>query len=125
MKITNAILCEDCRVERSGKNILLGIFVGDVLVTQFPAALVVMFWIQIDGLKAGDHNFEFRVKLENKIIAEASFSAGLKTNGLMTLPIGPIPLEFIKGGKLKFDIKKSEGKWQNAVEKEIRLVQDQ
>jgi hypothetical protein len=45
-KFRNAILCEDIRDEVGGKNSLMGVFSGDIVVPSFPAQVNVAFFLQ-------------------------------------------------------------------------------
>jgi hypothetical protein len=45
-KFRNAILCDDIRDEVGGKNSLMGVFSGDIVVPHFPASINIAFFLQ-------------------------------------------------------------------------------
>jgi hypothetical protein len=46
IQVHSLILCDDARREESGKDILIGVYSGDILVPQFPAALLLSLWAE-------------------------------------------------------------------------------
>jgi hypothetical protein len=39
LKIISVLICDDVRREENGKEILIGVYSGDIIVTRFPAAM--------------------------------------------------------------------------------------
>ena len=46
-KVVAAVLCDDIRQEQNSKHILIGVYNGGVIVPNFPAQLVVCWWLQV------------------------------------------------------------------------------
>lgn len=58
----NAVLfCDDVRRETTGKDILIGVYGGDILVNSFPQWLPLAIWAEIEAEKPGHHTLLFRL----------------------------------------------------------------
>jgi hypothetical protein len=59
--IEGALVCDDVREERTGKLILIGVYVRTINVADFPTDLRLTFWLQITVKEAGEHSGEMRI----------------------------------------------------------------
>ena len=61
--LRNIILCEDIRTEVGNKLSLMGIFSGDVVVTEIPATIHLAVYMQYIASpeETGELSFEFRL----------------------------------------------------------------
>lgn len=52
----NVIFCDDIRIEETGKQLLIGVYPnGIALAGILPSVIRIVAWLQVFGLKAGDH----------------------------------------------------------------------
>ncbi|MER8388256.1 hypothetical protein NKH14_22545 [Mesorhizobium sp. M1380] len=63
-KVTAVVVADDVRREVSGKDILIGVFGGDVLVPVLPSPVQVALWIQMD-VKGKDVAIEIEMTMPN------------------------------------------------------------
>jgi hypothetical protein len=61
IQVHSLILCDDVRREESGKDILIGVYSGDILVPQFPAALSLSLWAEYTVRGTGPLLVAFRM----------------------------------------------------------------
>lgn len=66
IKITAVVVCDDIRKEVTGKDILIGVYAGDIIVPEFPAVITATFWIEMTPGKLGKSRLRFRIRLANK-----------------------------------------------------------
>ena len=66
-----AALCEDIREEKGGKITLIGVFSGDVQVTELPAKIRVAFYFSLQSTKLEDLQLKIRFSHDDTTIVEA------------------------------------------------------
>lgn len=116
LKVSTALICEDVRVERSGKHIIIGVFAANIVVAQLPAFFPFMIWLQIEEVDVGEIEFEFRARLSGHSLATGGFTTNHTEKRKATVPLGPFPVELTEKGDLTFDIKyKGRGRWAKAL----------
>jgi hypothetical protein len=122
-KVATAIVCEDVRIEKSGKHIIIGVYPSDIIIQETPAQIPVLLWLQIDDVGSNDKSFDFRISISGKNIVKGKFivsTRGVKNRA--TIPLGPFPLTINEEGDLKFDVHFSEGgRWRNAITMPVKI----
>lgn len=96
----NAILCEDVREEIRNKKSLMGVFTGDVVVSEFPARIRMAIYLEYAPIKGeGQHIIEIVLMRDEDEIARATASVDddSKPRSII-LPQGILLLE--QGGDL-------------------------
>ena len=71
MKFENAIICDEVRVEDTGKHIIIGVYSESIAVSDFPANLLLSFWIQFYVDRDGEIDIELRILSNKKQVAHA------------------------------------------------------
>lgn len=66
VSITAVIVCDDIRKEVTGKDILIGVYSGDIIVQDIPATISAAFWFELLPLELGVQRLELRLRLANK-----------------------------------------------------------
>jgi hypothetical protein len=62
----NAVLiCDDVRKEISNKEILIGVYSGNIHVPTLPAALLLSFWLEMTSKRKGPFEMTLRIQLPN------------------------------------------------------------
>jgi hypothetical protein len=64
--IRTVIVCDDIRREWNGKAMVIGIYTGDIILATFPTNLSLSFWMQGKPLASGEHQMEFRVRVNEE-----------------------------------------------------------
>jgi hypothetical protein len=122
-KVLNALICEDARKDLNRKDILIGVYSGNISVKKFPAALSIVVWMNllVEGLGsrvievriigpnkkpliAGDLNIDKKEPNKNDTISTST------PHALFTLD---------EPGTLRFQIKTPAGRWKDVVTKEV------
>jgi hypothetical protein len=120
--IEAAVLCDEIRQEANGKHILIGVYNGVIVVVDFPADLLVSWWIQVFPNKLGKFDLDIQLMKDGKdtlIKASVGFEMHIKDWAAMVLP--KIPLQIHGPGKLQLQLKeKSEAKWSIVQTFEVR-----
>ncbi|KKB81043.1 hypothetical protein VW35_02425 [Devosia soli] len=62
------VFCDDIRQETSGKNILIGVYSGDLLPAVVPGSFPLSVYIKVQGL-SGHHRFRMKLTSPNGHIA--------------------------------------------------------
>lgn len=88
----DSIFCDDIRVELNGKQILIGVYTGDILTTQFPVMLHLSVWCRVTGLPAGKHSFEFSLDVGNGNKIGLRGEIELKPGQPSVLAFGGLPI---------------------------------
>lgn len=126
--IVNSLVCDDVRIERNGKHIIIGVYTGRIIPSRLPASLPLTFWFQIGGIKTKEANFEFRGLLSGAEAFGGEFTVssidtgdGKTKSELVTANLGPIIVQFQTECDLKVDIRYRGGRWKNAILIPVRL----
>lgn len=120
-QVLAALICDDARREANGKEILIGVYSGNVSVKQLPANITLSAWINLQVKGPADYDFEVRViDPSGRTAVDGKF--GLKAineydHTGTSLPKFPIYAE--KEGTLKVQIRQSGGRWQTVIEKDV------
>lgn len=110
--IANALICDDVRVEQTGKHILIGVYSGDIGVPSFPANVAFNFWLQTRQDLPGKLELEFTIKDDADVVfaqgtAEAEVSKDLP--GVMVL--GPIGIQVQRPSRISLMMRPPAGDW--------------
>lgn len=99
------IICDDFRREDNGKLILLGIYMGTIVVSQFPFALPSLtFFSMLDADKPGHYAMKFFLQhLESgKKLVEGHGGAEVHRPGKTLAPVKFGPVQFNAVGAYNF-----------------------
>lgn len=122
-EVLNAILCEDARKDKSEKDILVGVFSGNIFVNQFPANVPLVVWLNVRVRGAGKDTIEVKLSgptkkksLTGTFQLEKKESDTYETLSVAT-PAAIVPIE--RPGELKFQIKQPNGRWKTIISKKV------
>lgn len=121
INILNAILCDDIRQEfGNNKLILIGVYSGDVVLSQIPAEILMAFYVELQA-PVGRHEIEIRLSGPQK--GEGIFNATFESegSGIGTLASPRIGINMAEEGTFRIDFRKGEGRWVNIISKKIIL----
>lgn len=116
-KVYNAVVCEDIRVENTGKNILIGVYANDLNVTIAPAVLRIAIWLQFEGIEPQGAKFEFRSTLAGKKKFDGKVTINAPAvDDKATVSLGPFLLRIEEGGDLRVDVRFEDSKrWKTVI----------
>jgi len=122
-EVLNAILCEDARKDKSEKDILVGVFSGNIFVSKFPANVPLVVWLNVKVRGVGKDSLEVKLTspsskkpLTGTFLLEKKESDTYDTLSVAT-PTAMVSME--KPGDLKFQIKQSNGRWKTLISKKV------
>lgn len=120
MEIHSAIVCDDIRREINNKEILIGVYTGDIIVADFPTMLTLSLWIEASTPEAGPIPVHMRVKIDNNIVGELKAMQALTAAGYFSLPLPQMQLLVEKPGSIVFEIEGEAGHWRTLKSKNVR-----
>lgn len=97
------IVCDGVRHEMNGKMILVGVYPNDIVVSDFPATVVISLLIRFFDLEAGDYPFEVRLSGAIKGAPRLSGSFTVRDRGTAAIPIEGIPVELTGPGSIDWE----------------------
>jgi hypothetical protein len=115
------LLCDQVRREDNGKLFAIGIYSGTIVLSEFPATLVLSLVTMIRAHKIGEARIELRILLDGAPVAgwDAMFGSPEATGSeLISLP--PIPVAVPHAGQLEFQFRQREtDAWQTVLAKRV------
>lgn len=98
------LFCDDVRDEVSGKQLLIGVYNGEMHVAKLPAEFGLCIWARIEGLKIGEHTFKATLTYPNSVenIASSIVVDNDESPVIMIFP--PVPLKFEADGQIIFEM---------------------
>lgn len=119
LEVKHVIVCDDIRREDNGKEILIGVYSGGIVVPSFPAPLALSFWMQFSASEAAENiPVEFRVVGENEDVQFARMSAGMRVGkaGLGSIGLGAVPVMLQIPTTLRLQMKQYDSDWKTVYE---------
>lgn len=107
LKIASAIICDDIRVENTGKYLLIGVYVSNVLVRDFPSRLPLTFWTEVEPAKTGEFSAEMRVINvdDSSVLMNGQINFKFAKVATSAIAVPRISVEFQKPGSFEFQWK--------------------
>lgn len=118
--ITTVVLCEDIRREVNGKDILIGVYGGNIEVAHFPATISIAYWMNMVPAAIGDLSISFRVSLLGKKPFGLTLKGHANSTDESSLSLPSIVVEVEEKNTLILEMKTSEG-WKKIKEKHVCL----
>jgi hypothetical protein len=122
-KVVSAVLCDDIRIEKNDKFLLIGVYAGTVIVPGIPADLNVCWWIQIVPEEVGKIETDIQViKDDGSILLRARAAFEVHQKEWSALPIPKTPLRLQSEGNFKLQMKlKTDTDWTTIYEFDVRV----
>lgn len=122
-QILSALVCDDVRRENNGKEILIGVYSGKIIVPRLPTNIVLMAWLNI--LVRGPTEFPLDIRIldpNERTVMEGEVTVKLddvQDTSSMIIPKFHLLVE--NEGSLKIKFRKGRGRWQTIIEKLIEM----
>lgn len=131
----SAIVCDDIRLEASGKQTIIGVYTGDILVSSFPCTLRLCTWttyqLRFDGEQQKNLENRIRIVFEDSNIKAKELTAEAvieshETEGTDTidLPQQGAVIEMPCEGTILISGRPSGGRWKEVLRKRVRLNEE-
>ncbi len=123
VKPLSAVICDEVRREKDGKDIIIGAYGGDLLIDSFPLGLALSLWISLETSGTGVTAFDIRVvNSDKKVLAGLSGEAmveGFYERSSMFTP--KFRFQVDKSTELRFQLRMGGGRWKTVVSRYVRL----
>jgi len=124
IEIKSALACDDIRFEQNGKALLVGVYIADIVLREFPASFVMSYWLSAKINSVGEHSWKFRLLLNDELKADGTASIDAVGTGEAGIPLGKIPLKIDEEGTLTLECMNNEtGTWDTILNK--KFIQDE
>ena len=121
LKAIAAVLCEDVRREENGKQILIGVYSGDIVSMGFPANLGLSVWVNAEVSQTGKGSFQIKFVLDGSDM-NANMDAEVEVLNSES-PIGiaspTLPLSVPRPTTLRVMWKVADGDWEELLSKRV------
>ena len=121
LKVIAAALCEDVRREDNGKQMLIGVYSGDVVSTGFPANLAFAVWINAEVLQPGKGKLQIKYILDGSDMTsnmEAEIEAP-NADSPLGIASPALPLSVPRPTTLRVLWKIASGDWEEVLTKRV------
>lgn len=128
IRFASALVCDEIRREDTGKYILIGVYVSEILVDRLPAGLQLSFWLIITVDTDQPRAFEMRLvgPGEAQLMRGAVTASFAKAGGPYGLPLGPAPIQLQSVGRLRLEVQlQGQEDWQEIANLTVSLRQPQ
>ena len=125
LTLRNAILCDDVRIEKNNKHILIGVYSGDIVVKELPAKLRLSFYLEFGASEIGDIPLEIRITGPGKRmgVMKAQFQS-MEVGGPAILVSPQMEIPITEEGTIRVSAAIDKKKWRTILEKKITLNPD-
>lgn len=124
-KVSNAIACEHVIDSTNKKHTLINTYAGDILLSEFPAAIFLAFYIELMGSVAYETDVEISLYLDRKEVMKGPLN--IKFDGInplvIAIPSGVLQVE--TPAKMRLMITPSGGKAIKIIEKNLMPLEGQ
>lgn len=122
LNIDYILVCDDIRQENNGKQILIGVYKGAIIVPEFPARLLLALLLRGTANQTGSFPFEMRFVFDGgSVLTTGSGNINVRNaNELLSVAIQQIPIEFKDVGKFKLQMREPGARWKTVQETEIQ-----
>ena len=113
LDITNIVICDDVRREVTGKDILIGVYNGDIVVPSFPASIRIVLWVQFEPRRAGTFHVEIRIVFPNSSHVGASFDMEIREENSPGSVAMALPIHADREGRFAVQARVNDQEWEN------------
>ena len=125
MKIENVIHCDSVRIERTGKPILVGVYLDDIQVLDFPVTFGLETWLQFYVDADGKTTIEFRFLKDRKPFIRGGTNFNVEDfRKSISMVIPAVLIEMDGPGTLSFQMREKGKKWRTLKKYPVRLKED-
>jgi hypothetical protein len=121
IKVESVIVCEDIRKEINNKEILIGVYSGNIVVASYPAMLKLAFWVELVPDSMDVHHLSLKIESPSgNPPIEVEFDLSVKeANTAATIAFGNLPIAIERDGELKVSFKEGDGDWSVIKQKKV------
>lgn len=118
-----AVVCEDIRIENTGKQFLIGVYPRDILVVAFPATIALSLWLPFDAEGSGELPLKVQVLGPgDTMLVKMELTGQLSASGKSAINTPQMPIQVQAAGALKFQIQQFEEPWETVATIDVNLA---
>lgn len=129
VRVLAALLSDDSRIENTGKEILIGIYTGDMLLDNFPTTLALRVMLIYEASGFGEVPLSIQLRVDAAEPMEISgflqIKANLPQHYTYSLTSPPLLVTFAKSGELNIRVRSHQDEWQTIKIVRVRSRADQ
>ena len=110
-----AVVCDDIRREDNGKFMIIGAYAAELIVSEFPAPLVLSAFIPFEAEKKESFDLEFQVLIDGQRVYKASGRIEVVSGEpplIDALPILRILMTLNGEGTIEFQAREKDKEWE-------------
>ncbi|MCC0013847.1 MAG: hypothetical protein H6881_08220 [Rhodobiaceae bacterium] len=120
-KVESIILCEDVRKEITNKEILIGVYSGNIVVKSYPTMLRLNLWVELLPDSIGERSLHLKVDTPSgNPPIEIDFKMDVNdqiTPGAVTIP--KLAMNIERDGEIVISFKENDGEWAVVKRKKV------
>jgi hypothetical protein len=107
--ITAVIVCDSVRREVSGKELLIGVYSGNVVSPSFPVVIELAFWFEADIRETGEQDVDIRIVVPGEVAPlEMRFHIVTVAPGPFSLSTPNLQIPLVDAGELRIELKEGD-----------------
>jgi hypothetical protein len=126
LRFSAIVVCDEIRTENTGKDILIGVFSGDILVPSFPTVIGVAFWCEVENSEEdiGIKEYELRIGVEKGQSLRFKITADIRAAGTSTLKIPTVRIHITDRAFISLELLEGDY-WRVLKSKKVLLIEQQ
>lgn len=97
---TTVLFCDDVRIERTGKHLIIGVYLNELIPLEMPSNVALSLWVRFQGIPAGNHRLALRIKPPGDVPSITVDGGGENGEDDVTMIVGGLPIELQTTGLL-------------------------
>lgn len=121
VSVESVVMCDDIRKEASGKDLLIGVYGGGLVVPSYPMMIQAAFWIELSTPVTENIPGAFRVTTPSgNPPIDVDFVLQVHEAGTSVLVIGGLPLALEHDGDVILSLRLADGEMLEIKRKYVR-----
>jgi len=118
--LKNVVLCDDVRVEKSNKFILIGVYSANIVVSQTPAQLGVSLYGEALFSKPGEHRLSIRISVNDTRLGELGIGYAITdTSEALGFHTPQFSIDIQGPSTLRIEASADHENWKTIIDKRI------
>jgi len=114
------VICDDVRREMNGKDLLIGVYAGDIVTPIIPFQLVLSFWLEWHPPSLGRRDLYFRVTFADQTLGKVKIEATIGELTPTTVALPGLLIAGMNEGELLLEYSSDDREWTLLKKKMVR-----
>lgn len=116
--IDAVVICDDIRREVTGKDLLIGVYTGDIVLQAFPNWFNASIWLEVSFAEAGQYELDLRLSLTDKPPTQFKLKAAVSAPGHSAAVVQGLQIWAESEGELLLEVRDGE-EWKVVKRKKV------